>query len=148
MARPCLCMLPTLTLETLRAAKPKIGVVLGSGLGEVAEVLGAVGELAYAAVPGLPVSTVPGHVGRLLLAEPEGAPVLIAQGRSHLYEGLDARQVTAHVRLMHELGVRTLLLTNAAGCINEDFAPGELMLITDHLNLTATSPLTGGAHFH
>lgn len=137
-----------LTLDNLRAASPRTGIVLGSGLGGVAEALGPAGELPYARVPGLPVSTVPGHAGRFVLAEPGGTPVLIAQGRSHLYEGLDARQVTAQVRLMHELGVRTLLLTNAAGCINTDFAPGELMLITDHLNLTAASPLTGGPHFH
>ena len=137
-----------MSIDTIRAAQPRTGIILGSGLGEVAQALGIACEVPYADVPGLQASTVPGHVGRLVLAEPAGRPVLIAQGRSHLYEGLTAQQVTAQVRLMHELGVRTLLITNAAGCINTGFTPGELMLITDHLNLTGTSPLIGGPHFH
>ncbi len=137
-----------MSIDTLRAAQPRTGIVLGSGLGEVAEALGVTCAVPFSDVPGLCSATVPGHVGRLVLVEPDGVPLLIAQGRSHLYEGLSAQQVTAQVRLMHELGVRTLLLTNAAGCINTEFVPGELMLISDHLNLTGTSPLIGGPHFH
>lgn len=137
-----------MNIDTVRAAQPRTGIILGSGLGEVAETLGITCAIPFADVPGLRAATVPGHAGRLILAEPEGIPVLIAQGRSHLYEGLSAQQVTAQVRLMHELGVRRLLITNAAGCINTGFAPGELMLLSDHLNLTGTSPLIGGPHFH
>jgi len=104
-------------------------------------------EVSYGEVPGLHASTVPGHAGRFVLVKPNGVPVLIAQGRSHLYEGLTAAQVTAQVRVMHGLGVRTLLLSNAAGAINKSFCVGELMLLSDHLNLTGTSPLLGGPNF-
>ena len=137
-----------MSLDVVRAASPQIGVVLGSGLGAVAEALGVDCAIPYASVPGLQAATVPGHAGRFVLAHHEGVPVLLAQGRSHLYEGLNAQQVTAQIRVMHDLGVRTVLLTNAAGCINTSFAAGELMLITDHLNLTGTSPLIGGPNFH
>ena len=136
-----------MSIETFRAERPRLGVVLGSGLGWVAEAMGIECALPYAEVPGLHAGTAPGHEGRLVLVRPGGVPVLIAQGRSHLYEGLDAQQVTAQVRVMHDLGVRVLMLTNAAGCLNTSFAPGELMLITDHLNLTGTSPLIGGPQF-
>ena len=136
-----------MSIEVFRKAQPRLGVVLGSGLGVVAEGLGIEHSVPFAEIPGLKASTVPGHAGRLLLCRPGGVPVLVAQGRSHLYEGLNAQQVTASVRLLHDLGVRTLLLTNAAGCINQAFAPGRLMLISDHLNLTGTSPLIGGPNF-
>ena len=126
-----------MSMDNIRAAQPKI-----------AEALGIECEVPYSQVPGLLASTVPGHVGRLVLARSNRVPVLIAQGRSHLYEGLNAQQVTAQIRVMHDLGIRTVLLTNAAGCVNAAFAPGELMLITDHLNLTGTSALIGGPNFH
>ncbi len=136
-----------MTLEAIQTAAPRLGIVLGSGLGSVVEALGIEGEVPYSAVPGLHASTVPGHAGRFALTRPLGIPVLVAQGRSHLYEGLSAAQVTAQVRVMHSLGVRTLLLTNAAGAVNASFAVGGLMLISDHLNLTGTTPLLGGPHF-
>jgi purine-nucleoside phosphorylase len=136
-----------MSLSAIQGAAPRIGVVLGSGLGAVAEALGMEAEVSYGEVPGLHVSTVPGHAGRFVLVKPNGVPVLIAQGRSHLYEGLPAAQVTAQVRVMHGLGVRTLLLSNAAGAINNSFRVGELMLLSDHLNLTGTSPLLGGPNF-
>jgi purine-nucleoside phosphorylase len=104
-------------------------------------------ELSYAQIPGLRASTVPGHAGRLVLARHEGVPLVFAQGRSHLYEGISAHDATAIVRVLHRIGVRTLVLTNAAGAINTSFGVGELMLISDHLNLTSTSPLLGGPNF-
>ncbi len=97
---------------------------------------------------GLPVSSVPGHEGRLVLGELGGRRVWLMQGRVHLYEGHDARAVTAGVRWLAQRGVRTLVLTNAAGCLNRSFAPGEWMMLSDHINLTGTSPLVGGPHFH
>jgi purine-nucleoside phosphorylase len=136
-----------MTLEDFKQASPRLGIVLGSGLGSVAESFGIEGELPYTQVSGLHASTVPGHAGRFVLTRPGGVPVLIAQGRNHLYEGLTAAQATAQVRIMHDLGVRTIVLTNAAGAVNTDFKVGGLMLISDHLNLTGTSPLLGGPNF-
>lgn len=136
-----------MSLEQFRAAQPRLGIVLGSGLGGVAETLGIEAEVPYPDVPGMRAATVPGHAGRFVLVRLEGVPVLIAQGRSHLYEGLTASQVTTPVRVMHDLGVQTLLLTNAAGAINPTFVVGELMMLSDHINLTGTSPLIGGPHF-
>ena len=137
-----------MSLETIRNAKPETAIVLGSGLGTVAEALGVEAALSYAEVAGMPRSTVPGHAGRFVLVRIGGKAVLIAQGRSHLYEGLSAHEVTSGVRLMAEWGVQRLVLTNAAGTLNPAFAPGQLMLISDHINLTGTTPLLGGAHFH
>lgn len=136
-----------MSLELLRAANPRFAMVLGSGLGAVADALGIEAEVPYHQVPGLLASTVPGHAGRLVLVRPEGIPMLIAQGRSHLYEGLSATQVTAQIRVLHDLGARTLMLTNAAGAVNTSFGVGELMAFSDHLNLTGTTPLLGGPHF-
>ncbi len=137
-----------MSLDAIRKAGPKTGIVLGSGLGVVAEALGIEAQVPYAGIPGLPATAVPGHAGRFVLARVAGKPVLIAQGRSHLYEGLSAHEVTAGVRLMADLGVRTLVLTNAAGTLNREFPPGRLMLISDHINLLGTSPLVGGPAFH
>jgi purine-nucleoside phosphorylase len=136
-----------MSLETLQLARPRTAVILGSGLGDVAEAFGVEAELAYAEVPGLGEATVPGHAGRFVLGRIESQPVLFAQGRRHLYEGLTGREVAAGVRFLGELGVERLVITNAAGAIRSDLAVGGLMLITDHLNLLADSPLTGGPHF-
>jgi purine-nucleoside phosphorylase len=114
----------------------------------VAEALGVEAEVSYSEVKGLPASKVPGHSGRFVLVRVAGNPVLIAQGRSHLYEGLSAHEVTAGVRFMAELGVRRLVLTNAAGTLNPVFAPGQFMLLSDHINLLGTTPLLGGPNFH
>lgn len=137
-----------MNLESIRNAKPGMAIVLGSGLGTVAEVLGVEAEVAYSEVTGLPASKVPGHTGRFVLVRVAGSPVLIAQGRSHLYEGLSAHEVTAGVRFMAEIGVSRLVLTNAAGILNPAFAPGQFMLLSDHINLLGTTPLLGGPHFH
>lgn len=138
-----------MSLAALENARPETAIVLGSGLGSVAETLGEIElVLPYADVPGIGASAVPGHAGRFVLSRLHGKPLLIAQGRRHLYEGLTAHEVTAGIRFMHGLGVRRVVLTNAAGAIREDMAPGELMLISDHINLLGASPLTGGPHFH
>lgn len=121
--------------------------MLGSGLGGGLDGLTVTGELPYSAVPGLPPPTVPGHGGRFIRYEIAGHGVLAASGRIHLYEGHPARDVGAIVRLMHGAGVRCLLLTNAAGGLHSDWPPGTFMRITDHLNLTGTSPLEGGPAF-
>lgn len=133
----------------LQAARPETAVVLGSGLAGVVEAFETELEVAYAEVPGLSASTVPGHAGRLVLArDAAGRRLLFALGRRHLYEGLTAAEVAAGVRVLHGLGVRRLVLSNAAGCLNPAFAVGDLMLISDHLNLQGDSPLRGGPHFH
>lgn len=137
-----------MNLSLIENACPETAVVLGSGLGAVVEAFGAEAEVSFADVPGLSASTVPGHAGRLVLVRVSEKPVLIAQGRRHMYEGLSAYEVTASMRFMHGLGIKRVVLTNAAGAINETMAVGELMLITDHLNLQGTTPLLGGAHFH
>ncbi|GEP44716.1 purine-nucleoside phosphorylase [Brevifollis gellanilyticus] len=137
-----------MSLSHLQSACPETAIVLGSGLGSVVDDLGIEAEVPFADVPGLSASTVPGHAGRLVLSRISGKAVLIAQGRRHLYEGLSAYEVTASIRFMHELGVKRVVLTNAAGAIKESMAVGELMLITDHLNLQGTTPLLGGPHFH
>jgi purine-nucleoside phosphorylase len=131
-------------------AGAETALVLGSGLGSVAALFEPEAEVSYADIPGLPRSAVPGHAGKMLLGRlPGGAPLVIMQGRSHCYEGLTAVQVTAGVRfLAGELGIRRLVLTNAAGAVDPGFEVGGLMLITDHLNLLGDSPLKGGPHFH
>jgi purine-nucleoside phosphorylase len=126
---------------------PEWGIVLGSGMGLLVENLEIEDELDYRAVPGIPHSSVPGHQGRFLLGRLAGRRIVAAQGRTHLYEGRSVQEVTAGVRFMAALGVRRLILTNAAGSLNAGFHPGSWMMISDHLNLTGTSPLMGGPHF-
>lgn len=135
---------PRATLEKFGA---KIAIVLGSGLNAFTDSLDVEETIPYSAIPDLPVSKVPGHAGAFSLARIEGAPLLVARGRVHLYEGWTAAQVTAGVRLMHGLGVRQLVLTNAAGTLNPAFPPGQWMMLSDHINLTGASPLTGGPNF-
>jgi len=124
----------------------KVGVVLGSGLGRVGDVLvdEAGGKsLPYGALPHFPTSSVEGHKGRLVYAEHAGAPVFVMQGRVHRYEGYPESAVVFPVRVLLALGVKRLVLTNAAGGLGDGFAPGDLMLIEDHLNLTGGNPLVG-----
>jgi purine-nucleoside phosphorylase len=123
---------------------PRVGVVLGSGLGDFAEVLRAAVGVKYADIPHFPAASVPGHEGVLSLGHVGDAPVACLRGRTHLYEGHSPEHVVFGVRILAGLGCRTVLLTNAAGAIRAGFAPGELMLISDHLNLTGTNPLVGG----
>lgn len=119
-----------------------VGIVLGSGLGVLADELELTREVGFEEA-GLPQSTVPGHVGKFLFGKMFGKDVLLMKGRVHLYEGNGAREVTAGVRWMAEQGVESLILTNAAGCLNRGFQPGSWMMLSDHLNLTGTSPLVG-----
>ncbi len=141
----------SLTAEVLPKAvrdfAPEWGIVLGSGLGSLVEEVDAILSVPYEEIPGLPVSTVSGHAGRFVFGRLVGRRVIVAQGRVHLYEGRTAEEVTAMVRFMDALGVKKLVLTNAAGSLRADFAPGTWMLLSDHLNLTGTSPLLGGANF-
>ncbi|MEA3187993.1 MAG: purine-nucleoside phosphorylase [Chthoniobacter sp.] len=131
----------------IRDFHPEWGMVLGSGLGSFVEQLNIVETLPFAEIAGLPRSKVAGHAGRFVFAEVGGKRAIIAQGRVHLYEGHDASAVAAGVRWMAALGIKKLVLTNAAGTANPEFAPGEWMMLTDHLNLTGTTPLLGGANF-
>lgn len=119
-----------------------IGFVLGSGLGPLADAVVVERQVPFAQA-GLPVSSVPGHAGNFLFGKLGLSPVVLMQGRVHLYEGHPPRTVTAGVRWMAEHGVRRLILTNAAGTLNPDFKPGSWMMFSDHLNLTGTSPLEG-----
>ncbi|HLJ61852.1 MAG TPA: purine-nucleoside phosphorylase [bacterium] len=122
---------------------PEVGIVLGSGLGGLADVVDAEATVSYDAIPHFPVPTAEGHRGRLILGRLEGRRVAALQGRAHLYEGHTAEGVTFPVRVLHALGVHTLIVTNAAGGLNPSFRAGDLMLITDHINFTGTNPLVG-----
>ena len=126
---------------------PEVGLILGSGLGSVVDHIDVAGEFSYGEVPGLPRPRVAGHDGRFVTGLLAGKRVVIAQGRSHLYEGHAASVVTAGVRCLHAAGVPKLVLTNAAGTANPDFMPGNWMLISDQMNLTGSSPLLGSGHF-
>jgi purine-nucleoside phosphorylase len=121
--------------------QPRIGVILGTGLGGLADVVKGPVVISYPDLPGWPVSTVVGHAGRLVLGELDGQPLLIMQGRAHYYEGYSMSQVTLPIRVMQRLGIEILIVTNAAGAINPDFQPGDVMLITDHLNLSGMAGL-------
>ncbi|MZQ76457.1 MAG: purine-nucleoside phosphorylase [Peptoclostridium sp.] len=129
--------------EKIGEPLPKIGLILGSGLGELADRIEDAITLEYSKIPKFPVSTVEGHSGRLVFGKLCGRQVVAMQGRFHYYEGYDMKDVTLPVRVMKLLGVETLIVTNAAGAVNISFSPGELMLISDHINLTFESPLRG-----
>ncbi|API90463.1 purine-nucleoside phosphorylase [Virgibacillus pantothenticus] len=130
-------------LQTKLTHKPKIGLILGSGLGVLAEEIGDAVTIPYQEIPDFPESTVSGHKGQLVSGLLKGKPVIAMQGRFHYYEGYSMQQVTFPIRVFKELGIETLLVTNAAGGINEQFQPGNLMLITDHINNMGVNPLIG-----
>lgn len=121
----------------------KVGVVLGSGLGAFADTLDAREETPYSAIPGWPVSTAVGHAGKLVTGRIGDTEVIVLAGRAHLYEGYSAQQVTFGIRELARRGVRNIVLTNAAGGINLKYAPGDLVLISDHINLMGANPLIG-----
>ncbi|GEN56330.1 purine nucleoside phosphorylase 1 [Halolactibacillus alkaliphilus] len=123
--------------------KPQVGLILGSGLGMLADEIEQPVKIKYDVIPGFPVSTVEGHAGQLVIGELEGVSVIAMQGRFHFYEGYGLDAVTFPVRVMKQLGVEKLFVTNAAGGVNEAFEPGNLMLITDHINNTGQNPLIG-----
>lgn len=122
--------------------KPETGIILGSGLGEFADEYCDY-AINYSDIPNFIKSNVTGHKGRLVFAEIEGKKVVMMQGRNHFYEGYSMSEITYPVKVMKKLGVKTLILTNAAGAVNESFRPADLMIITDHINFMGTNPLIG-----
>ncbi len=121
--------------------RPIAGIILGSGLNDLADSVQQAVRIPYSDLPSFPVSTVHGHAGRFVIGELEGKPVLVMQGRIHYYEGYTMGQVTLPVRVMQRLGIPNLIVTNAAGGVHPDFNPGDVMLITDQLNLMGMSGL-------
>lgn len=124
-------------------SEPRVAIVLGSGLGALADEVRDPITIPYPQIPYFPVSTAPGHAGRLIVGTFEGQSVVMMAGRVHLYEGYTAARVVFPIRLLSMLGVETLIVTNAAGGVNERFSSGALMLIADHINLTGHNPLVG-----
>ena len=125
------------------ALVPEVGIILGTGLGGLAGEIAIETEVPYGDIPGFPLSTVETHAGRLLLGRLGGRPVLAMQGRFHRYEGYDLQQVTFPVRVLHALGARTLIVSNACGGMNPLWGPGDLVLLSDHINLLGDNPLVG-----
>jgi purine-nucleoside phosphorylase len=123
--------------------QPEVGLVLGSGLGVLAERMENVTRIPYRDIPHFPISTVEGHAGELIAGYAAGRPVLLMNGRFHMYEGYDAQTVAFPIKVMRALGVEKLIVTNAAGGVNTSFEPGDLMLIEDHINFTFNNPLMG-----
>jgi xanthosine phosphorylase len=123
--------------------RPRIGMVLGSGLGVLVEVLDDAVHIPYADIPGFRVGTVHGHAGALSLGTLDGVPVAVFQGRSHVYEGIEAAAVTTPIRTLRLLGAEILLLTNAAGSLRPEAGPGSLVALSDHINLQGFNPLVG-----
>ncbi|MDP2965438.1 MAG: purine-nucleoside phosphorylase [Pelolinea sp.] len=126
--------------------QPKIGLILGSGLGDLAESISPADYIHYSEIPHWPVSTIQGHKGRLVIGDLESKPVMIMQGRAHFYEGYPISFIGFPIRVMIRMGVEVLIVTNAAGGVNPDFGPGDVMLIKDHISLMAmggNNPLRG-----
>jgi len=130
-------------IRSITDFQPEIGMILGSGLGGYADQIENPVYIPYGEIPGFPVSTVAGHAGRFVLGERFGKRMIAMQGRFHFYEGYSQGLITMPVRVMKRLGVKQLLLTNAAGGVNTSFPVGALMLITDHINYSGQNPLTG-----
>ncbi|SDY49152.1 purine-nucleoside phosphorylase [Proteiniborus ethanoligenes] len=126
--------------------KPEIGIILGSGLGPLADEITDAVIIKYNEIPNFPSSTVQGHKGQLVIGKLENKVVVAMQGRFHYYEGYSLEQVTFPVRVMKALGVESMIVTNAAGGVNKEFSPGDLMIITDHINFAFDNPLIGENH--
>ena len=123
--------------------QPKIAIILGSGLGPLTSQVQIDVQIPYKSIPHFPISTAPGHIGRLIFGKLEGKDVILLDGRFHFYEGYDGQDIAVVLRTLKVLGITYLLQTNAAGGINKDFKAGDFMLITDHINLSGTNPLIG-----
>lgn len=130
-------------LQSRMKTHPKVGIILGTGLGNLATKITDRIEFPYEQIPNFPVSTVEGHSGKLILGKLGGVDVLAMQGRFHYYEGYPMKDVTFAVRVMHQVGINTLFVSNASGGVNPDFEIGELMIIKDHINLFPEHPLRG-----
>ncbi len=128
--------------DKIKEFTPEIGIILGSGLGEFADNFNSV-SISYNEIPGFEKSQVQGHKGRLVFAEINNKKVVMMQGRYHFYEGYSMQTVTYPVKTMKKLGVKTLIITNAAGAVSSEYKPGDLMFITDHINFMGTNPLIG-----
>lgn len=130
-------------IETLTQAKPTVGIILGSGLGPFADTLQDAVHIPYDAIPHFAKSSAVGHANELVIGRSGDKTVVAMKGRFHYYEGFTLDQVTFPVRVLKALGIESLIITNACGAVNTDFNPGDLMLITDHINLTGNNPLIG-----
>ncbi len=133
--------------DRLREWRAEKAIILGSGLNALVRDATPDQTICYSEFSEIPRPSVPGHAGRFVLAQLDKTPVIFAQGRIHLYEGRTAREVTAGVRVLAAAGVKQLIVTNAAGSANQEFAPGSWMMISDHINLTGTTPLLGEPNF-
>lgn len=133
-------------LKEIVKCRPKTGIILGTGLGNLVTQITDKTEIAYESIPNFPVSTVEGHSGKLIFGKLGDTEVLAMQGRFHYYEGYDMKEVTFPVRVMKAIGIETLLVSNASGGVNPDFEIGDLMIITDHINLFPEHPLRGKNH--
>ncbi|MCS7047219.1 MAG: purine-nucleoside phosphorylase [Gemmataceae bacterium] len=130
-------------LQTRWPSRPQVGVILGTGLGGLTEDIQAEAVIAYGAIPHFPASTAPSHKGQLVCGRLGGKTVVAMEGRHHYYEGWSLKQITFPVRVMKALGCRILIVSNACGCMNPQWAKGDLMLIEDHINLMGDNPLIG-----
>ena len=128
--------------KKIKKFKPEIGIILGSGLGDFADNFESI-KIPYTDIPGFENSEVQGHKGQLIFAKVNGKNTVMMQGRYHFYEGYSMQTVTYPIKILKKLGIKTLIITNAAGAVNENFNPGDLMLITDHINFMGTNPLIG-----
>ncbi len=128
--------------KKIKNFSPELGIILGSGLGDFADNLEGI-RIKYSEIPGFETSTVAGHKGQLVFAEVEGKKAVIMQGRFHFYEGYHISKIVFPIKVMKKLGVKTLIVTNAAGSVNKEYNAGDLMIITDHINLMGVNPLIG-----
>ncbi|MCK5124814.1 MAG: purine-nucleoside phosphorylase [candidate division Zixibacteria bacterium] len=130
-------------IRTKTSITPKIGIILGTGLGSLADGIEVEATVEYDTIPHFPVSTVESHKGRLILGTLKGKPVIAMQGRFHYYEGYDMQKITFPIRVLKELGIEILIVSNACGGLNPQFKGGDIMAITDHINLLGSNPLIG-----
>ena len=130
-------------IQSKSPLRPSIGLVLGSGLGHFARSMANSTVIPFGQIPHFPVSTAIGHTGELVIGTAEGVPVAVMAGRVHLYEGYTVEQVVFPIRVLARMGVKTLIMTNAAGSVNVNYKPGELMIISDHINFMGVNPLVG-----
>jgi purine-nucleoside phosphorylase len=130
-------------IQSRITVEPRVGIVLGSGLGAFADTLENPSTILYSEIPGWPQSTAAGHAGKVVVGLATGVPVAVLAGRAHLYEGYTASDAAFGIRTLDLLGVNSVILTNAAGGVNRDYKPGDLVLISDHINLLGQNPLTG-----